>query len=304
MHELHESVPFLYTYSGQAPQNPDLDPILYGELPFYSNFEMSQLTKYGMPGVWTHGFVDAWSPGYVGFMASNHNGMLRMYETFGNGGATTMLRHVDNGVDQGSARGGNQLLRDWFRPNPAYRSVVWSMRNNTNYMETGILSALQLASNFSNVILENYYKKSANAVKAGQTKAPYAYVIPAGQKDESRVKFVVDQLQMQGIEIGRATAPVKLKEGSYPAGSLVVKLDQPYGRLAKTLLKVQNNYPDDTLTTYDDAAWTMGLMTQTDIVEIADKSVLKPMRTGVSVMDVTCSQMRSRRMGAGTYSQK
>lgn len=294
MHELHESVPFLYTYAGQAPQNPDLDPILYGELPFYSNFEMSQLTKYGMPGVWTHGFVDAWSPGYVGFMASNHNGMLRMYETFGNGGATTMLRHVDNGLDQGNARGGNHLKRDWFRPNPPYRNVMWSMRNNTNYMQTGVLTALQLASTFPNVILENFYKKSANGVKAGQTKAPYAYVIPAGQKDESRVKFAVDQLMLQGVEVGRTSAPLKLKEGSYPAGSLLVKLDQPYGRLAKTLLKVQNHYPNESLMTYDDAAWTMGMMTHTEIVEIADKSVL-----GAATTPVTSFDLRGTASGAG-----
>ena len=63
MHELHESEPFMYTFSGQAPQNPTLDPILYGELPWFSNFEMSQMIKYGMPGVWTHAFVDMWSPG-------------------------------------------------------------------------------------------------------------------------------------------------------------------------------------------------------------------------------------------------
>src|SRR5882672_11044068 len=94
MHELHESVPFLYTFSGQAPQNPTLDPILYGELPWFSNFEMEQMIKYGMPGVWTHAFVDMWSPGYLGFMASNHNGMMRMYEIFGNGGANTMHRRV------------------------------------------------------------------------------------------------------------------------------------------------------------------------------------------------------------------
>ena len=31
----------------------------------FANFEMTQLTKYGMPGVWTHGFVDMWSPGYL-----------------------------------------------------------------------------------------------------------------------------------------------------------------------------------------------------------------------------------------------
>lgn len=274
MHEMHESVPFLYTYSGQSPQNPDLDPILYGELPFYSNFEMSQMTKYGMPGVWTHGFVDAWSPGYVGFMSSNHNGLFRMYETFGNGGATTMLRHVDAGGEQSGVRGGLQTQRDWFRPLPAYKEVVWSMRNNTNYMETGMLSALQLAAQFPQVVLENFYKKSLDGLNKGTEKAPYAYIIPGGQADPTRVAFVTNLLRMQGIEVGEATGPVKVKEGSYPAGSFVVKLNQPYGPLAKTLLKLQDNYPDESLTTYDDAAWTMGLMAHTNVVEVADKSVL------------------------------
>ena len=81
MHDLHESLSLLYTYSGGPPQNPNLDPILFTELPFFSNFELSQMTKWGMPGVYTHGFMDGWSPGYLGSVAYNHNGMMRMYET-------------------------------------------------------------------------------------------------------------------------------------------------------------------------------------------------------------------------------
>jgi hypothetical protein len=34
------------------------------------------------------------------------------------------------------------------------------MRNNTNYMETGVLSALELTSNFAKTVLENFYEKS------------------------------------------------------------------------------------------------------------------------------------------------
>src|SRR5947207_15165534 len=89
MHDLHQAQTLLYTFSGQAPQNPNLDPILYGELPMMANFEMAQFAKYGMPGVWTHGFVDMWSPGYLAFMSSNHNGMIRMYEIQGFSGANT-----------------------------------------------------------------------------------------------------------------------------------------------------------------------------------------------------------------------
>jgi|GEM_PF-3286286 len=81
MHDLHESQPLLYTYSGAAPQNPNLDPILFAELPWFANFEMAQMTKYGMPGVCTHAFMDGWSPGYLGSVAYNHNGLMKMYET-------------------------------------------------------------------------------------------------------------------------------------------------------------------------------------------------------------------------------
>ncbi len=285
MHELHESVPFLYTFSGQAPQNPTLDPILYAELPWFSNFEMTKMIGYGMPGVWDHGYVDMWSPGYLGFMSSNHNGMLRMYETFGNGGANTMKRRV--GAPEGGGTGGPpQTTREWYRPLPPYKEVVWSMRNNTNYMETGVISALELASSFPQVILENFYHKSRNSVESGKKNAPFAYVIPAGQPDMTRVAFIVNHLRLQGIEVGRADAEVKVKEGTFPAGSLVVKLDQPYGRLAKILLEKQN-FPDPNLRTYDDTGWTMGLMNQAEVKEIADKSVLSVSVKPVDIFEVT-----------------
>jgi len=275
MHELHESVPFMYTYSGQAPQNPNFDPILFGELPWFSNFEMAQMTKWGMPGVWTHAFMDAWSPGYLGSMAYNHNGMMRMYETYGNGGATTMKRNVA-GDGEGGGRGGGgggQTSREWYRPSPAYREVVWSIRNNTNYMQTGVLLGLQLASSFPEVILENFYLKSRNSIEAGASEAPHGFVIPAGQRDTTRVALLVNILRMQGIEVGRATADVKVKEGTFPAGSFVIKRNQPYGRLAKILLEKQD-YPDPSLRTYDDSGWTMGLMLQAEVKAIDDKAIL------------------------------
>jgi hypothetical protein len=272
VHELHESVPFMYTFSGQAPQNPTLDPILYGELPWFSNFEMAQMIKYGMPGVWTHAFVDMWYPGYMGFLASNHNGMLRMYETFGNGGANTMKRKIGGG-EGGMGGGGGQTTREWYRPLPPYADVEWSLRNNTNYMETGVLSALQLTAAFPQVVLENFYRKSRNSIESGKKDAPFGYVIPAGERDQTRVAWVVNILRMQGIEVGQATSEVTLKEGAFPSGSFIIKRDQPYGRLAKILLEKQT-FPDPNLRTYDDTGWTMGLMTHVDVREIADKAIL------------------------------
>ena len=305
MHDLHESEPLLYTFSGQSPQNPTLDPILYAELPWFSEFELTKMIGYGMPGVWTHAFVDMWSPGYLGFMSSNHNGMLRMYEIMGNGGANTMRRNLAGGPGGGGGapepaaptpaaggrgpapaaaaeagrggggrggRGGGMTAREWYRPLPPPRSVMWSIRNSTNYSETAVLSALELTSSFSKTVLENFYLKSRNSVRAGETEAPYGYVLPV-ENDMTRVAFIVNILRLQGIEVGKATAEVKLKDGTFPAGSLIVKRNQPYGRLAKILLEKQV-FPDDATTTYDDTGWTMGLMSHAEVKEIDDKAIL------------------------------
>jgi len=297
MHDLHESEPLMYTFSGQSPQNPTLDPILYAEMPWFSEFEMTRMISYGMPGVWTHAFVDMWSPGYLGFMSSNHNGMLRMYETFGNGGANTMRRTIGGGgrgggpdtgggnepqapagaaeaAARGGRGGGGMGAREWYRPlPPSSGPFMWSMRNNTNYMETGVLSALELTAAFSKTVLENFYKKSLHSIESGSKDAPYGYVFPSDQKDMTRVAFIVNILRLQGIEAGRATGEVKIGDSTYPAGSIIIKRNQPYGRLAKILLEKQN-FPTDASTTYDDTGWTMGLMSQADVREISDKAIL------------------------------
>jgi len=208
-----------------------------------------------------------WSPGYLAFMSSNHNGLIRMYETFGNGGATTMKRRV------APPEGAGQTSREWYRPMPPYKEVVWSMRNNTNYMETAVLSALQYASAFPEVIVENFYLKSRNSIEAGRKEPPHGFVVPAGQADPTRVDLLLSLLIRQGIEIGRTTAPLTLADGTYPAGSYLIKRDQPYGRLAKTLLERQT-LTDTSLRTYDDTGWTMGLMLQVEVRATADPAVL------------------------------
>ena len=167
---------------------------------------------------------------------------------------------------------GDVAKRQWYRPDPPYKTVLWSMRDNINYAETGVLSSLEFVSTFPHEILEDFYIKSRDAVSAGTKNAPYGYILPANQQDMTRLAFVIHILRMQGIEVGRAKTAIKLSDGNYPAGSFIVKTNQPYGPLAKTLLDKQSD-PDPDLRTYDDSAWTMGLMTHTEIKPTKDVAI-------------------------------
>jgi len=306
MHDLHEALPLLYTYSGAAPQNPNLDPLLFAELPWFANWELAQMTKYGMPGVFTHAFMDGWSPGYLGSVSYNHNGLMKMYETQSGRDPdtakavkrdttktdfTTTPARGPGGAGGGpgggagavpTGRGGGQD-REWYRGIPIGKedSANFTRRANTNYMQTGVLSALQLASMFPATVLENFYVKTRNSIEEGKTKAPFGYVIPV-QRDMTRAAELVNILRIQRIEIGVASQSFKVDSVSYPAGSYVIKRDQPYGRLAKNLLEKQR-YPDARLNTYDDSGWTMGPAMGLNVVEVSDPAILKVPTTDVGI---------------------
>src|SRR4051812_31979386 len=63
LHDLHESVPYLYDNTvGDGPYNAWIDPILADEWQMLGWHNVSEMTKLGMPGVFTHGTFDTWSP--------------------------------------------------------------------------------------------------------------------------------------------------------------------------------------------------------------------------------------------------
>ena len=123
-------------------------------------------------------------------------------------------------------------------------------------------------------------------------------MIPAGQRDQTQVDRVVNLLRRQGIEVHRATGAVTVKEGEFAAGSYLVKLNQPYGRLAKTLLEKQT-YPDPQLTTYDDSAWTMPLANNIEVKTIEDKGILDVPATLLSADVVTTGSLHRGDWGRG-----
>ena len=133
LHDLHESVPYLYDNTvGDGPYNAWIDPILADEWQMMGWNNVSEMTKFGMPGVFTHGTFDTWSPSYLMFIAAMHNGISRLYETFGNGGADTEERTLRP----------NEYARTWFKQNPPLPKTKWSQRNNNNYEQTGVLTGL------------------------------------------------------------------------------------------------------------------------------------------------------------------
>jgi hypothetical protein len=294
LHDLHESVPYLYDNTvGDGPYNAWVDPILADEWQMIGARNVADMTKFGMPGVFTHGDFDTWSPGYLMFIAAMHNGISRLYETFGNGGADTQERTVDP----------EDYARTWYRQNPPLPKTLWSQRDNNNYEQTGVLTSLHFFNENKRLFLKNFYLKAKRSVLKPSAEGPAAYVLPADDPRLSLQAELLRVLQKQAVEVSRAKAaftvslPVKKEPKSkkspdskeaaekkaapapttraFPAGSYIIRMDQPYARIADALLDHQYWSPDDPQKTpYDDTGWTFGELFGVQVTRVTDLKVL------------------------------
>jgi hypothetical protein len=331
LHDLHESVPYLYdNTAGDGPFNAWVDPILTNEWEILGWRDVADMTRLGMPGVFTHGNFDTWSPGYLMFIAAMHNGISRLYETFGNGGADTVERQL-RPEDYG---------RTWYRQDPPLPKAMWSQRNNNNYEQTGLLTSLHYFAQEKRFFLKNFYLKAKRSISKPSKEGPAAYIFPADDPRPGAQAALLEVLRKQGCEISRATAAftVKLPAKKQPprpgapapeakpdtgqqkpaepssdqpreaapptnaagdgqqkdttkesgkdkpaapttvqlaAGSYIVRMDQPYSRVADALLDHQYWSPNDPQKTpYDDTGWTFGELFNVKVLRVVDAKVL------------------------------
>lgn len=275
VHDLHESIPLLSIWTGTGPYDPNLDPIATTEWHALSFHQVTALTGMGMPGVWTWGFGEGWAHIYADSVAINHNAIGFGYETFGNGTAETVERFID--PDHERYTGKPVTEADWYRvvPPPA-KKFRWSLRDNTNFMETGVLSALEYTAQNGPEMLRNFWRRGRNAIRKGESEKPYALAIAENEDDPQRVVTLAQLLKAHGIEVTAVMKPFKLKDGEFKAGTLLVRLDQPYRGYALDLLTPQN-YPAETAPydPYDDVGWSLPETFGVTVKRIDDPAVRK-----------------------------
>lgn len=322
LHDLHESVPYLYDNTiGDGPYNAWVDPLLTNEWHMIGWNNVQEMTRLGMPGVFAFGTFDTWSPGYLMFIAATHNGISRLYETFGNGGsAETLERTLPE----------SQTSRTWYRQNPPLPRVRWSLRNNNNYEQTGVLVSLNYFARNKRQFLQNFYEKSKRSVLKARTEGPAAYVLPADDPRPGAQAELLAVMQKQKVEISRATeaftvqVPRRGQRGAggaqrdtagpqrsaagdnqaggrggatgqrdttrnaqeprtFPAGSYILRMDQPYSRIADALLDYQFWSPNDPQRNpYDDTGWTFPEGFAVSAVRVTDTTVLNVPVTAVT----------------------
>jgi hypothetical protein len=238
-----------------------VDPIQVNEWWLLAQNEMMEMAKRNVPGVWTYNYYDGWVPNYMFWIGVTHNSIGRFYETQSFRG-------------QNYAMGAQNQSREWYRPMPTPNDITWGPRANVNMQESAILISMHNVARNRETFLENYYLKNKHTIERGQSKAPYAYVIPAGQRRPVEAAELMNLIRREGAEVHTANAAFTAGNVSVAKGDYIVRLDQPYAAIVETLLGVQY-YPAENPRPYDDTGWAIPLLRNLKASPVADKGILQ-----------------------------
>jgi len=275
MHDLHEAQSYLYSSTGTGPYNEQLDPITVSEWWMLAQHDVMEMTKRGVPGVFTYGFYDGWVPNYMFFIAHTHNAIGRFYE----------VQSYGPDINENLRLSANATSREWFRPNPPLPSIKWGPRNNTNIQQSALLFSLHHVAEHRQLYLENYWLKNQRSVEKGKSGPTFAWLIPAAQRRKADAAQAVNDLRRQGLEFHRATRAFRAGSLDVRPGDYLVRADQPYRTLADMYFALQN-YAIGNPRPYDDTGWTFQLMRNLTVLAVGDKAILDQPMTPVTA-DVT-----------------
>jgi len=265
MHQMGSTDARIFVPPFDDPYDPNVHPILAQEHIAVGQAMASALVSEGKAGVEFHSRYDMWTPARQ-YMV--YHGQPRILTEIASVNlADPLVNPAGKDVPLGS-----QETR-WNYPIPYTRSD-WHLRQIVDYGETVAFAGMSHVARYRTTWLENFYKVHADWVN--RKVPPYAFVIPADQRDLFETNEMLDILRIADVEIHRAQAPFTAGGKQYPVGSWVIMTAQPYGAFAKTMLERQK-YPDLRLypggppkTPYDVTAQTLWMLMGVDVDEIAE----------------------------------
>lgn len=230
---------------------------------------MARFQKEQKPGAIAMARFDNWYPGFLDYIHVFRNTISFFTET-----AHDSATPKTYDVKDFPANMKDLKAQIWY-PDP-WKGGEWHLKDSVDYMVTASMSVLETAQKYRETLLFNRYQAGRDAMKLYASEGPHAFVIPSGQADMPEAASLAQLLVSHGLDVHQLTRSATIGGTTYPAGSFVVLMAQPFAGLAKELFEPQK-YPDAILDgdgkpvdlPYDVTGWTL------------------PMQMGVKVDTVT-----------------
>jgi hypothetical protein len=243
------------------PVDANYDPLIWREAAVLGQAMALELERHDRAGVVSNALYDYYWPGYEDSAPLGHNTVCLLTEV---ASARLALPVTVTAAELSSASApGLPAYRPQVTfPNP-WPGGTWRLRDIVDYELDAVRGLIGAASMFRQQLVEDFYTMGSRAVERGRAGSPFAFLIPPDQQDPNAAARLVTLLVDGSVELQKAQEPFRAGEVTYPAGTTLVMMAQPYRAYAKTLLEKQE-YPVRRLTKggpaerpYDVAGWTL-----------------------------------------------
>ncbi len=286
VHDIHQqgqtgSRMFLPPYT--EPWEPNVPPLIQAGVNFLGMTMAWELAAENKAGVMNYSTYDAWTPARA--YQHYHGGIRILSETASAQLATPVtipLTSLNSEVRE----------RNWNFP-LVWPGGEWRLANIVDYMQSAAFALLRGAARYRDRWVRGFYQIGQEAVTPAKPGAPFAFLLPpppdaadlAGMWQSAGLSRIEAILRRGGVEQSSADLPFTAGGVQYPAGTRIVRMDQPYAAFARTLLERQR-YPDlreypggPPRRPYDVTAHTLPLLMGARAVRIDTPFPMPPLRS-------------------------
>jgi hypothetical protein len=261
MHQMGQNGPRIFVPPFDDPYDPNVHPLLVAGQAQIGLAMAGALAAAGKEGVSYNTQYDLWAPARQ-YMV--YHGQPRILTEIASANLADPYRSP-----KGEPLGPRESR--WNHPVP-YPGSEWRISQIMDYGMTAVFGGLSHLAKYRREWLSNFYRIHRDWVERAEP--PYAFVISKEQRDPHALRQLLEILDFGEVEIHRSKTALTVSGKSYPAGSFVVPLNQPYGAFAKTLLEVQV-YPDlryypggPPIPPYDVTGHTLGYLVGVEVVPL------------------------------------
>lgn len=266
VHQMGAAGPRMFVPPWIDPIDPNIDPLIVQQCNAYGMGMALDLTAAGKTGVIVNAMYDFWSPSR--HYQAYHGGLRILSES----ASVRIATPIVSAAPETGGAASQPARMSWNYVEP-WTGGTWRLRDIVEYQLVAFESILYQAALRREDLLRNFYRIGQRACARSK---PWAFVIPAVQRDPAAAVKLLETLDFGLVEIERAEREFEAAGRRYPAGSYLVRMAQPYSAFAKTLLERQR-YPDlrqypggPPRRPYDVTAHTLPLLLGVELFELQE----------------------------------
>ncbi len=240
LYDHHQSAPFparIWIPPAAEPTNPNLHPLFIRGKNLIGSAMGYDLDREGKDGAISRFLFDFIYPGYEDSFGDYFHIISIMTETALYAYATPRFYTLRDFPEEY-----RDLTPSAFYPSP-WKGGWWRLRDAVEYCLTASKSVLRTAALYRERFLYGKYQMGKDVMARFSKEPPYAWIIPREQWDLPTAALLVNRMLLLGIKVFEAESAFVSDGVSYPAGTWVIPMSQPFALFIKAVFEEQD-YPD------------------------------------------------------------